>query len=382
MADGSQMSPQDLQRVNMQARALILGTAVYMRQQIFSNTVNPATAPIVQVNPRNVGLISGFLVEISGNISNTGMTTDLTRTGLGTYNILQNVIFSDLNNQQRINTSGRHLGMLNCARQGFGFLGAYAPNLPNGIGNNWSVQTGPSTIAAGANADVRVMYWVPLSYAADDLRGSLYANVVNATMNLQLTINNAVASAAGDPVSLVYRGNTGGWNGNVTVTVYQYYYDQLPRSPSGPILPPLDLNAFYELKETNVSGMVANTDFPYGYSNFRDFLSTFYYYDMNGTPASGSDVNYFSLVSANFTQIFKLAPEVCAAEARPILMADPPPSYYYFDFRRRPINTQMFGNMELNLNAKTATNPSSAYVGTEAFGNLTTIAGASSLSAG
>jgi hypothetical protein len=205
---------------------------------------------------------------------------------------------------------------------------------------------------------------------------------VNATMNLQLTINSAPVTAAGDPLNKIYSGNTGGWDGNVTVTVYQVYLDQLPTSNGSPILPPTDLNTVYELIETTLTGMAANTDFPYSYANYRDFLSTFATYDNNGVFNVGSDIAYWSLVSANFTQLFKFSPEIAALFTRSILMADAPPGVYYFDHRRRPINTVQFGNMQLNLNASAVTAGATLVVGTEAFAQINQLVGGSSLDAG
>ncbi len=379
---GGQLTPAQLQAVNLQARAVVLGRSVEMVQQIQSVAVAPASQNVIQIQPRNVGLIKGFIVQVDGTIANTGMTDAIALTGHATLNCFTNIFFQDLNNQVRINTSGRHIGLLNTARQGFGFGGAYSPNLPVDISNNWSVQTAPATIAAGATGAIRQIYWVPLAYAADDLRGAIYANVVNATMNLQLTINPTPVAATGDPLAKIYVGNTGGWSGNVTVTVYQVYLDQLPTANGQPILPPTDLNTVYELIETTLTGMAANSDFPYSYANYRDFLSTFATYDNAGVFNVGSDVNYWSLVSANFTQMMKVTPAIAALFARAIFMADPPNGVYYFDHRRRPINTVQFGNMQLNLNASAVTSGASMLVSTEAFAQINQLVGGSSLDAG
>lgn len=384
MADGTQLTPAQLNQMNLAARGLILASAVEMTQQIASISVDPTQQPVLNIAPRNVGLIKGFIVEVDGVIENTGMSTALTRTDMGNLNALSQVQFTDLNNNVRINTTGYHIGLLNSARQGFGFGGAYNPNLPNDLGqNNWSVQTAPVSINAASTGAIRTIYYVPLAYAADDLRGAIYANVVNATMNLQLSINASPVAASGDPLTKMYVGNTGGWNGNVTVTVYQVYLDQLPMDQQRqPILPPYDLNTIYELKNTALTGIAANQDFPYAFANFRDFLSVFAIYDNNGAFNVGSDINYWSLVSANFTQMFKITPQIAALNARMILMGDPPNGVYYFDFRRRPINTVQFGNMELNLNASSVGTPASLIVCTEDFAQINQLVGAASLNAG
>src|SRR4029077_17956127 len=101
-----------LAQVNATARGLIIANALQMTQQIFSGSFNPANQNIITINPRNVGLIRGFLVEVNGTIVNGGGGVALTRTNFGAMNALTNILFYDLNNILRINTSGRHLRVL------------------------------------------------------------------------------------------------------------------------------------------------------------------------------------------------------------------------------------------------------------------------------
>lgn len=384
MAERRALTPMELHNLNMQARLTVLANAVEMVQQISSQSVTPANQNIINIPPRNVGLIKGFIVEVNGTLNNPGAGAAAI-TQFGAANVLSNIQFQDLNNQVRINTPGWHMALINSAKQGFGFGGAYSPNLPINFGNNWTVQSAPAAPGAGADAAVRMIYYVPLAYAADDLRGSIYAGVVNATMNLQLTINTTPGVAAGDATLAVYSGQAVVWKPatQVTVTVYQVYLDQLPRDGNGQtILPILDLNTIYELKQTTLTGMAVGNDFPYAYANYRDFLSTIAVYNNAGVLNVGSDINYWSLVSANFTQLFKITPEIAALNARQVFMADPPKGTYYFDHRRRPINTIQFGNMELNLNASNVGANAQLLVATEAFAEIQQLMGGASLSAG
>ncbi len=356
--------------VNQSQRAIVVGNSVRMVQQIYSGTFNPNNNPTLNIAPRNVGLILGFLVEISGNATN-GAATVANRTGLGSSNILQNVTFTDLNNVQRINTRGSHLALLNSARQGFGFGGAYAPNLPMGYGNNWGPFKAPATIAATVAGDLKHTYFVPLAYSAQDLRGAVYAAVVNATMNLQLTVATSAqlgVATGSDPLGAVYIDNDNiAWTNNVTVNVYQVYLDQLPMGQNGPILPMGDLNTIYDLKYTVQTGMTVGQDFPVDYANYRQFLSTMAIFDNGGNYGVGADVNYWAIQAANATQLYKASPDIVALEARQTFMADPPPGVYYFDHRARPINTITYGNMTLVLNPATVNANAQLLLGYEAF---------------
>lgn len=380
MANG-QVSPI---MANMTNRNIVVGNSQRIVQQIFSGSIDPNSNPVLNISPRNVGLLLGFIVEVEGGVTN-GATDTATRTGMGSANVIQNVVFNDLNNVQRINTTGWHIALLNSARQGFGFGGAYAPNLPMGYGNNWEPFAGPATIAGAATGTLKHTYHIPLAYSPTDLRGAIYAAIVNATMNLQLTIANDNQLFVGTTgiLNAAYSGNAnGGWTNNVAVTVYQVYLDQLPVMNGAPVLPLMDLNTIYDLKNTTTSGLVANQDFPVSYANFREFLSTIAVFDNGETFNGGSDVNYWALTAANSFNLFKMGPDIAALEARQTFMADPPLGAYYFDHRRKPINTITYGNMELNLNASTVNANARLIVGFESFQNTTQIPAAGSLDAG
>lgn len=351
------MSPaQQLAQQNLLQRQAVLANAVEMTQNIYSAAIQPTVQTVINIPPRNVGLIKGFIVEVSGTITNTA-ATPLTRTNFGSANIVQQFTFTDLNNQVRINVPGYYLATLNSARQGWAFGGVYQNNLAMGYGNNFNVNAGAATVAISTDVYVKHVYYVPLSYSGDDLRGSIYAGIINATMNLQITLNNTPCIGATTELQAIFKGNAAStWKTGtaIQIDVYQVYLDQLPIINGNPVVPVVDLNTVYELKQTTLNGISAGQDKPIPYANFRDFLSTFIVYDNNGTFNAGTDINYFSLTSANFTNLFKYSPNIAALKDRQVFMADLPLGTYYFDHRSRPINTIAFGNMELNVNTNSA----------------------------
>lgn len=380
--DASQNSAMQAMQQNAAARAIVLANSVLMIQQLPAQTVTVSNQNVLSFVPQNVGLTLGFLVEVTAGVTN-GATNTATLTGFGASNLVNQITYTDLQNLQRVQTTGYHLAMLNSAKQGFVFGGSYAPNVPLGYGNNWSVQSAPATIAGSGTGTVRYVYSVPLAYNANDLRGAVYTNVVNATQNLQIVLNKTPFIASGDPLNAVYTGNgSGAYTSTVTVTVYQIYRDQIPFQNGIPILPILDLNTVYDIKNTTITGMATNQDFPFAYPNMRQFLSTFAIYDNGGTFNTGSDINYWSLSSANSTLLWKLSPEIAALFARQTFMCDPPAGVYYFDSRNKPIDTVTFGNMALNLNASTVNASAQVIIGTEAFQQVNQIPYASSLQIG
>jgi hypothetical protein len=374
------------EQMNMMARGAVLQQGVDMVQSIYSTTLQgDPRGTVINVPLRNVGLIKKLVIEITGNITQAAAET-LTRTPFGISNLLSSVIFTDLSNQTRINTSGWHLHMLASARRQMAYGAAFTNDSPMAMGNNYDVISAPSAVTTVQ--PFRMFYEVPLAYGDMDLRGAIYANVVNATMNLQFTINqNFIVASGANPLLAGYissAANTGVLS-NVSVNVYQNYLDQLPVAKNGPILPLLDLAHAYLINNTVATGLSAGQDFAIPYANFRNFMSTFAVYDNFGTgSAIGADVNYWSIQSANYTNIIKVDPFMAALMTRNIINDDFPSaagrSTYYFDHRRKPINTIQYGNMQLIMNPNQVQTPSSqVLVGYEAIALINMITQAGSL---
>ena len=407
-------------QMNALARAAIKARAVNMRQQIYSQSFNAAgtnnisaSTPIVTVQPRNVGLIKGFWVKVTATITNNGTNNAATPADFCAANVLSQIQFNDLNNNTRIQTTGWHVNLINSvkARRPYGASLVSSTGIDTGItvgagGINYTDGTTTTGAAAGGfltnyaapsisksagTGTVIMWYYVPLAYSDDDLRGAVYANVVNATMQLNLTFNpNPGATPGADSTSAMYIAGASDVGSNVvisaaTVTVYQDYLDQLPVGKGGVLLPVLDLATIYELKNTVVTSIVPNNDFPVQYSNFRDFLSTVLIYvntAATGARTFGSDLNYLALQSANFTNIWKLEPALPAILWRnKNLQIDMPAGTYYFPSREKPISTIQYGNMELIINAMTAGTGAYALMGYEDFALVQSLSMAGSLAA-
>lgn len=386
------MSPQQVLQQNMAIRNMVLSASQDMKQSIFSQTITPASqGNTINIPLRQVGLVKGFIVEVDATLTNTG-TGAATPTAYNAANILSNISFFDLDNYQRINTSGWHMALLNAAKEGFPFGSALllsAMDSPVEYGNNFDVVSVASSIAAtGGTGAVKMRYWVPLAYSKNDLRGSVYMGVVNATAYLQLTLNPIPSVASGDATACIYSGaNTSVAITTANVTVYQCYLDQIPRYGAGPqagapILPPLDLATQYRLLNTTLSGMSPGQDFPIPFSNFQEFLSLALVYNRVGTLGSGSDINYFALAAANTLNLFKVGPLTQALLSRVRNRTDYPLGTYVFDFRDAPISTNQTGNMQLLLNPITAPNGATALCGFESFALTNTVVASGSLPAG
>lgn len=384
---------QAMQQQNALASALIRAQGLEMLQQVFSATVTPSQQSVINIQPRNVGLIRGFWIEVNAKMYDPDQAG--APTTFSYANLLSSIAFSDLNNNLRHNTTGWHVKMIDIIRKGYPFMTGFS--VPSGSlvgGTGWSsnLDAAPAQLPTSnpASANVRCLYYLPLAYTKDDLRGSVYAGVTNATMNLQLTLNANGFSVAntGDPSNAVYQDATGAstavWS-SATVTVYQDYIDQLPIGQNGAVILPLqDLSTIYELKNTSLTGLTAGQDFTIPYSNFRSYLSTIVLYaNPTGTPVdpfrNGSDVNAIKLQAANFTNIINVDPYLFQAGFNDQVMCDAPQGMYYLDTRRHPLNTNQYGNLELVINPSTVYAGATCLVAYEDFSIINTIQLAGSL---
>lgn len=355
--------------------------AVNMKQQIFTQTSTAGVGTQINFQLKNVGLVKRLQIKFTATITAGAQNLSLTQFGLS--NFFSNVIFTDYDNNQRINTQGWHCQLVSTAKRRSVYGAAYVTDTPFGYGNNFTAtMSAPSTIGAGTAGTVNGFLEIPLAYTDHDLRGALWANTTNANAFINLTANSGMlVTSTQDPTLAVYQsaGAAAGTLTSFTITAYQEYLDQLPvNKQNQPILPLIDLSYAYLLLNTSMGLPVQNQDNLYAYPNFRQFLSTTAIYDNAGSLNIGTDIAYFALQSANFTNIWKLDPITASVDARNILGDDPPRGTYYFDHRARPIDTQQYGNITFDVNPSNVGGATaSVLLGIEALGirNLVTQAG-------
>ncbi len=370
---------------NMAARQLILrgGVAggVYYPPAIdvwqpqnppIQNSVAPGS--VLTFYLRNVGLVKRLVCRFTATVTNpAGPTQNLTALGLA--NFISNVTFFDLGNNQRINTTGWHLTAIASAKRRRVFGAAYTSDTPLGYGNNNNrTMFAPSSIASNTATEIDFQLEIPFVKNDMDLRGAIYADVTQATMQVQLTLNpNMFVANTADATLAVYQSTTGVLPvlSDFTFQAFQNYLDQLPRMPNGvPILPNLDLGTAYLLNNTSSGLPIANQDNGAAFVNSRTYESVSFIYDNNGTlNVNGSDLNYVQLQSANFTNILNVDGKMLSLMERNIIMDDFPRGMHYLDFRNRPIDTNQYGNMQLVINPSTVTGAGAVILyGWEAYG--------------
>jgi hypothetical protein len=381
---------------NMAARLAVLQMAQNMWQQIYSTTLTtPAYGTVLNIPVRQVGLTKRFIIEVAFTVAQAAAET-LTLTKLGPANIFSNVTLNDLSNYTRINTTGWHLFMLQCQKQGFfsGPAGQGKANFEPSPSIYGAAYTNDSPIQAKAGAAVinapatvttalsgRMFFEVPVAYSDADLRGAIYTSVVSATMYLQMTINpNFGVGSAGDPTTAVYQSSTAGNLGQInsmTITVYQNYLDQIPLGQNGPVLPAQDISKMYLLTNGSFSALTGGQDFPITFPNFRAWQSLAVIYDNAGATNYGTDVSLFQLQTANLSNIRQLDPNLQLLFQRLTLKNDYTAGAYFFDFRDKPVNTNQFGNMQITVRPTASTG--TLLVGYEGIGIANQVINAGSI---
>ena len=388
MANGTPQAQQlTPAQANLMARNLILygGGAFAPAQDIwqeitgFSTPSAPGPASVYSIYARPVGLVKRFVIEVSMQV-NAPAGNALTLAPLGAMNVLNPVLLYDLSNYTRINTPSWHLVTVATAKRRRPWTGSMAVSNPFGMGANVPfVASAPANIPANGNGLLKCFFEVPVAYNDDDLRGAIYASVTQATMLLQFTINPTFFSAAaGDAISSVYAVPTAGSPGtlsNVTFRIYQNYLDKLPMQQTQqgglvPILPADDISRAVLLNSSSVTAIVVNTDLTIAFVNSREFQSLTAIYDNGGQNNPGSDINYLAIQSANLTPLDKVDPILHSMRTRTMLGIDLPAGMYYWDFRRRPIDTNQSGNTQAVVNASLVNTNALLLLGWEAVAQL------------
>jgi len=335
----------------------------------------PAPGTVLTFYVRNVGLVKRLVCQFKATVT-AGASTTSTLTKLGLANFISNITFSDLGNNQRINSTGWHLTAISSAKRRRVFAAAYTSDTPLGYGNNNNrVMFAPATIAATTSTEIDFVLEIPFVKHDGDLRGAVYADVTQATMQVQVTLNpNMFVASTADPTLAVYQ--SGGSDlasfSGFSYEVYQNYLDQLPRDPSSgrPILPANDIGTAYLLNNTSSALPVANQDNAAPFVNARTYESVAFIYDNNGTlNVNGSDLNSIKLTSANFTNILQFNGRMQSLQDRNVIMDDFPAGMHYLDFSSRPIDTNQYGNMQLILNPSSVGGSGAVFLyGWEAYG--------------
>jgi hypothetical protein len=368
------------------ARQAIWQNAKPIMQRVTSKTFTTIVAGgnTMAINPLQIGFLRRFIIEITGTITNTtttgGANITLTRTPNGADNLLTNVSFNDFTGNPRHNCSGRSLSYVEAMKYQRIPGAALTSDSVSGFVSNVASNVCPTTIApnAGGTASAVVTRVFELPIMQDtgrQMAGGLWLGVNNQSTLLNLTINpTPIAQATGDVLGAIYVGSSGvaaGTLTNVTVTVYQDYWNNVPTDKSGnPILPVNDLQTAYMITETN-SGLTFAVGQPssWNFPTFSKLLGTYFAFD-NGAVGSadlypGTDISQIALVVSNYSIIKQYDPNMLDRITRDIIGASFPLGQYAIPSRMHPLDVSQYPSLQLQITPSTANAGAYALITTE-----------------
>lgn len=348
---------------NAAMRAALLATAPRMRKNV--QTSQAQIGQTTRIKLFNVGVITKLQIYVTAAITiGTAVATPSTR---APYNLISRLRLTDYDGTDRINISGFQLFMINCVRMR-ALFGLHNTPAVAAVFQNPSVPT-----ATGAGV-VSFFMDIPLAFDTEniipqlqDLRGAVLAQTAVGEMYLSIDwINSYITN--GDVDSLYSGGATttvvaNGAN-NISVTLWQEYL--LPQAVGGQgeiPLPGIDLMTVYELNGNvrSSDNLVPNTEKLISYPNVRSVIGFYANYVQNNTQTQGK-INQFRLI-ANGNNILVDNTELSQLFYQRDYMInnmDTIPGAYFRSHREKPIETALFGSVQMGITPNTATG--NAYV--------------------
>jgi hypothetical protein len=350
-----QMSPQQVAQQNAGLRAALLQSAPRMRKNVLTATAG--TSQTTRLKLFNVGVLTKLLLRVTADI--TIGAAIAVPSAKAPWNLISRVRLTDYDGQDRVNLSGFQLWVINSVRQGapYGFN-----NMTAAITAVFTNPQVPTAIGAGT---IAFFIEIPVAFDVDnpivqlqDLRGAIMSQTAVGEMYLNIDWTNSLYT--NNDVDSVYAGAgattvVGASSAYITVTMWQDYLMPQAIGPGGAIpLPGIDLMTVYEL----VGNVRSNDNLANGtqklinYPNVRSVIGAYVNF-VNG----GALVNTISAVQliANGNNILMDNTSLSQLFVqRQRLENDLAAGVYFLLHRDHPVETALFGNVQLGMTPNAA----------------------------
>lgn len=352
MAQPAQMNPQQAAQMNAGMRQALLATAPRMRKNL--NTQTAALGGTTRIQLFNVGVLVNLQIYVEAAV--TIGTATAVPSACAPWNLISRLRLTDYDGTDRINISGFQLFMLNCVRNRA--LYGYNNGAATATITNPTVPT-----AVGAAGIIKFFLDIPVAYDVQnpiiqlqDLRGAILSQTAVGQMFLSIDWTNSLYGN-GD-VDSVYAGagttTVAATTANfITCTTFQEYLLPQAVGGNGEIpLPQIDLMTVYELNgnlksSSNLSvGQQKLMDYP----NVRSVIGAYFNYRQGGTQTQGKIDTFKLIVNGNnilienteLSQVFYQRTYMYAD-------CDVVPGAYFRSHREKPIETALFGNVQMGI---------------------------------
>lgn len=332
---------------NAIARAMLQQSALPIRKRI--GLFGPfAPGDTARIRLLNVGLTTAVQARVSTTLTTTGTVTN---SALGPYPLTPQVVLTDYNQIERVNTDAYSLQALRAfkRRRLDDLRGTTALNPGNASAPAFSA------FPTGVVTDAPLSYFidVPLAVDADlgDLRGMSLSQAVVGEQFLSIKMADSVLGA--DPTQNIVTGGTTASVGDIYVEVWQEYLQ--PQNMQS--LPMLDLSTIYEVKGLFRSSSDIQTSGQklINYPNVRTVMSSLHVCIDDDAGMDNTQINTIQLL-ANSSQI--LREDSYYSRKRAMLdevLGEVGAGVIYMNHRAAPISTAIYGNVQMALNFATIT---------------------------
>jgi hypothetical protein len=327
----AQLSAQQMAANNaLAANLLATATGYYVRQP----SVSVALGQAVTIPMPNSGIMVGIDLDISTELD---ITAAMTPSPVGAYGLISNVTTTDWYGNTRHNVSATIMNGFNSYIQGRPYN-----RIASSLNNDTADLLYNLPTAVASSAELKFSLRVPLVQPGT-LNGALLTQTSNGTCSITLQTAQALVGGPDAP----YTAGTA-TAGNITITPYFRFL--MPTSFEAKDLPLLSLSTAYSINNVQIQNLVVGTNQQQNFPPARTILAQILDY-VNGSERNfGSDLNSLSIIVNGATPLKQWSPQRKLTEQRNWLGADDIPGRYYFDYRRQPIDTQVFGSYAMQVN--------------------------------
>ena len=352
------------QEINAQARDYVLATAERMNQDLgtqnaqlpVANPVSLANVPTLRQKLFNVGIITSIDIIVTMVVNITAAAKLSTR---APWNVFSAIRTKDYSGDARVNAGGFQVWTNKTVRTRFPHNLTFGLNAPYPDGGQvYPLIAAPTGV--GNNQVFSYRQRIPVAYDPEsDLTGAILAQNNTGELFLEADVNPTIF---GTDEEGVYSSGAGTIN-SLSVRIVQNYL-----APAGTgnamVLPLIDLNTVYELNGT----LQTNSDLATGQKklinipNYRTVLSMTLEYVNGGAMNPGTDVTQFDWFVGGKIPLRTYTPNDLAAIVREHLGFDLPPAVYYLSTRFKPIDTSLYGNVQIGMTPSNVSAAQPTYV--------------------
>lgn len=359
-------SAQDIAANNVNMRSMLLSTGIRFRKNLGVTTA-PSLGSTTRTKLFNVGITTSLRLYTTCAVTIAVATA--VPSARAPYNLISRVKVTDYDGTDRVNVSGLQLFLLDSIRYPlvYGYNNAVAAQSGTGLVVN------PSTPTAVGSAVISFYLDLPIAQNDNendgyrqDLTGAVYSQTGVGDFYLSIDWNQTLVSngnveavyAGAGTTTVVLNGVTG-----PSVQVWQNYILPQPvanaKGQAYLPIPGLDLVSVYELNGNfrSTDNIAIGQEKLINFPNVRKVIGCIINYIQNGTMNPGTDISQFRLIVNGNNILKEWSPSLAQIlEQRVAEGCDIWPGFYFWRFLSKPIETSIYGNVQMGITPSAITN--------------------------